>query len=103
MAKKTIPSIIVCIVILCSASLSFSQTQFKYAPKETRNNWGIGFTYSESGVGISSSLYAPIGKSTDLFFNLLVSGVSDSREMERYDLMGNSVIPDKVNRVFMVP
>jgi len=103
MTKKSIPSIIICIVILCSTSLLSAQTQLKYTKKEPRNNWGIGFTYSESGVGISSSLFTPIGKSTDLFFNLLVSGVSDSRELERYDLFGNSIIPDKVNRIYMVP
>jgi len=103
MAKKTITSIIICIVILCSATLLFAQTQLKYTKKEPRNNWGIGFTYSESGVGISSSLFIPIGKSADLFLNLLVSGVSDSRELERYDIYGNSIIPNKVNRIFMVP
>jgi len=103
MTKKIIPSIIICIVILCTSSLLFAQTQLKYTKKELRNNWGIGFTYSESGVGISSSLYAPISRSTDLFFNLLVSGVSDSRELERYDIFGNSIIPNKVNRIFMVP
>jgi len=103
MTKKSIPSIIVCIVILCSTSLLSAQTQLKYTKMEPRNNWGIGFSYSESGVGISSSLFTPIGKSTDLFFNLLFSGVSDSRELERYDLFGNSIIPDKVNRIYMVP
>lgn len=103
MRNKTSQVIIICLAILCSSSLTFSQTKLKYNPKEPRNNWGIGFAYSESGVGISSSLYAQLSKSTDLYFNLLVSGVSDSRELERYDIFGNSVIPDKVNRVFMIP
>jgi len=103
MAKKAILSIIICLVILCATQLSFAQTQLNYTKKELRNNWGIGFTYSESGVGISSSLFTPISRSTDLFLNLLISGVSDSRELERYDIFGNSIIPDKVNRIFMVP
>ena len=103
MTKKTILSIIICIVILCSTQLSFAQTQLNYTKKEPRNNWGIGFTYSESGVGISSSLFTPIGKSTDFFLSLLISGVSDSRELERYDVFGNSIIPDKVNRIFRIP
>ncbi|MBK6539648.1 MAG: hypothetical protein IPG09_18485 [Ignavibacteria bacterium] len=25
--------------------------------KETRNNWGLGFVYSENGFGFSSGLY----------------------------------------------
>ncbi|MEO6696028.1 MAG: hypothetical protein ABIY50_07415 [Ignavibacteria bacterium] len=103
MTKKFITSIIICLFILCNTSLIFSQTKTKESKKERRNNWGIGIVYSESGVGVSSSLYTPISKSADLFFKLMVSGLSDSRELERYDVLGNSIIPDKINRIFIAP
>lgn len=84
---------------------SFSQQKIEYTKtvKETRNNWGIGFVYSESGFGISTAKYFPLGYSVDFTANLLVSGVTDSREIERTDIYGNSVVLGKVNRVFMAP
>lgn len=60
-------------------------------------------SYGENGFGPFASIYAPLGKTTDLNIGLSFSGISDSREMERYDIYGNSIIPDKVNRVFVMP
>ncbi|MBV6479914.1 MAG: hypothetical protein HGGPFJEG_02720 [Ignavibacteria bacterium] len=82
---------------------SYAQNKTKITLKEPRNNWGLGFVYSESGFGFSVGKYYTIGKSTDLFFNILFSNVTDSREIERYDLYGNPVVYGKVNRIFMFP
>ena len=71
--------------------------------KEPRNNWGLSFNYTESGFGLSSSYFIPVWEDTDLFFNLLITGVSDDREIERYDIFGNSEIIGKENRIFMIP
>ena len=71
--------------------------------KEPRNNWGLSFNYTESGFGLSSSYFINVWKDTDLFFNLLITGVSDDREIERYDIFGNSEIIGKENRIFMIP
>ena len=90
-------------LIICSSYPSKGQDKINYSKKEARNNWGLGFVYSESGFGLSSSLYLPIGKSSDLYFNILFSSVTDSRELERYDIYGNSIVPYKVNRIFMIP
>lgn len=80
-----------------------AQNKLKLKNENPRATWSIGLSYGENGFGPSASLFAPLGKTTDLTFNLSFSGVSDSREVERYDFRGNSVILDKVNRVFMLP
>jgi len=54
-------------------------------------------------LGFSSGLYAPVSRSIDFYLNLHFSGVSDSREIQRYDIYGNSVTLGKVNRVYMMP
>ncbi len=94
---------IICLVLICSPSISFAQNKLKLITKEPRNTWSLGFSYGENGFGPFASLYKPLGRRTDLTFNLSFSGVSDSREIERYDIFGNSVVVDKINRVFMVP
>jgi hypothetical protein len=103
MKNKIICAIVILFVLVISSDLSFSQTKIKYKKPETRNVWGLGFSYAENGFGPSVSLYAPIGKTTDLSFNLTFSGVTDTREIQRYDIFGNSITYDKINRVFMIP
>jgi len=80
-----------------------SQDKIKYTPPDHRNNWGLGFVYSESGFGLSVGKYVNLGKTTDLYFNLLFSNVTDTREIERYDVYGNPAVQGKVNRIFMFP
>lgn len=70
---------------------------------EPRNGWGLNFNYNESGFGFAGSYSLPISHSTEFQANLLISGVSDSREFEEFDPFGNSRIRDKENRVFMIP
>ena len=102
--KNLILSLLLMFLIAISIPLqSYSQIKDKLYKKETRNNWGLGFVYSENGFGISSSLFAPVSKSTDFYLNIHFSGVSDSREIQRYDVYGNSVVMGKVNRVYMMP
>ncbi|MFA5403377.1 MAG: hypothetical protein WC358_00410 [Ignavibacteria bacterium] len=71
--------------------------------KETRNHLGLSVLYSDKGYGISGGYYKSISKSSDLFLNFSITGISDSREFEYFDYYGNSYIQDKVNRVFMIP
>lgn len=91
------------IFVLIISNQSSAQDKLQYTKKEPRNNWGLGFVYSESGFGFSVGKYITMGKSTDLYFNLLFSNVTDSREIERYDFYGNPVVYGKVNRIFMFP
>ncbi|MEO8664427.1 MAG: hypothetical protein ABI462_02930 [Ignavibacteria bacterium] len=90
-------------LILLTSVNSFSQEKIKYTKKTPRNSWSLGLNYGENGFGPYVSMFAPIGKTTDLTFNLAFSGVSDEREIERFDVFGNSIIINKVNRVFQVP
>jgi hypothetical protein len=103
MKNKIISAIVILFVLTSSAEFSPAQSQIKYKKPESRNVWGLGFSYAENGFGPSVSLYAPIGRSTDLSFGLMVSGVTDTREIQRYDVFGNSINYGKINRVFMIP
>ncbi|MBS1518977.1 MAG: hypothetical protein JSS91_12895 [Bacteroidetes bacterium] len=100
--KKYLFPLFISFVLIISFSLP-ARSQLKTVKKEPRNNWSIGFSYSERGFGPSASYYIPTGKSTDLFFNIGISNVTDSREIERTDIFGNTFVADKVNRVFMMP
>ncbi|MDZ4710862.1 MAG: hypothetical protein SGI89_00890 [bacterium] len=85
-------------------STTSAQSKIKYTkPPQPRNAWSVGLNYGENGFGPFASYFVPVGKTTDLTFNLSFSGVTDAREIERYDIFGNSVTIDKINRVFMMP
>jgi len=103
MKNKLFVSLVIFSSIFFISSFLFSQTKLKYNVPEVRNNWGLGFIYSESGFGISVSKYAPISKSIDFSANLLLSGITDTREVERFDVYGNSIVLGKINRLFMMP
>ncbi len=103
MKSKIISAILILFVLFASHSQSFSQTKIKYKKIEPRNVWGFGFNYAENGFGPSIGVFAPLGRSTDLNFNLAFSGVTDTRELNRYDALGNSVTYGKINRIFMIP
>ena len=106
MKKLNVFAILVCMAIIGSSTLSFAQQTIKYTkPKkqEPRNSWSLGLNYGENGFGPYVSLYSHLGKTTDLAFNLAFSGVTDEREVERYDIYGGSVTYGKINRVFMMP
>lgn len=71
--------------------------------KDSRNNWGIGLDYSEGGFGPHVSYYTKAGSNSDFLFMLSFAGYSDSKEIERVDLNGNTYIENKVNRIFTMP
>lgn len=103
MKAKIVSTILILIVLVTSPELTFTQTKINYKEKEPRSIWGFGFSYTENGFGPSVSIYSPLGKSTDLSVNLSFSGVTDDKEIERFDIFGNSITYDKINRVFMIP
>lgn len=104
--KKT--KIFAIIVLIAAAMPVFAQLKQGNSiklnsNKDPRNKWGLNFLYAERGFGISSGYFLKLGRETDLFFNLSVSGVTDSREFTDYDIYGNPIVRDKLNRVFLVP
>ncbi|MDD5362713.1 MAG: hypothetical protein PHN88_11310 [Ignavibacteria bacterium] len=96
--------IILFTALFASFSL-ISSAQIKNTPKKTepdkRNNWAIGFMYTDNGFGVAGTYFKPIGRTSDLTFKLSISGVTDPSEVEYYDIYGNSYIKDKINRVFL--
>ncbi|TRZ63936.1 hypothetical protein D4R20_03445, partial [bacterium] len=47
--------------------------------------------------------FKPLNRTTDLSANIGIAGITDNSEFEYYDFYGNSIIPDKINRVYMIP
>jgi hypothetical protein len=70
---------------------------------DMRNNWGLGFIYSDKGYGVAATYFKNIGSSTDLSLNLGITGITDPQEFEQFDIYGNSYIANKVHRVFLIP
>ena len=92
-------------LIIIAANLTFAQinTKPQLNTKEMRNHLGLGVLYSEKGYGITGGYYKPISYSSDLFVNFSIAGISDNREFEYFDYYGNSYVPNKLNRVFIMP
>ena len=105
MKKINISALLIFAVLICSSALVTAQEKIKYKKpkKDYRNNWSLGLNYGENGFGPYFSYFAALGKTSDMVFSLAFSGVTDDREIERYDVFGNSVTYDKINRVFMMP
>lgn len=105
MKKINISAMLICAILISSSALTTAQDKIKYTKpkKEYRNNWSLGLNYSENGFGPFTSFFVGLGKTTDLVFNISFSGVTDDREIERFDVFGNSVTVNKINRVFAMP
>ena len=105
MKRINVSMILICLILISSSTLIYSQDTIKYkkVKKEKRNSWSLGLNYGENGFGPYAGLYSSLGRTTDLVFSISVSGVTDEREIERVDVFGNSVVVNKINRVFMIP
>jgi hypothetical protein len=105
MKRINISIILICLILISSSALTYSQQTIKYTKvkKERKNSWSLGLNYGENGFGPYAGLFSNLGRTTDLVFNISISGVTDEREIERFDVFGNSIVVDKINRVFMMP
>jgi len=105
MKRINISMILICLILFCSSTLIYSQDTIKYTKvkNEKRNSWSLGLNYGENGFGPYAGLYSSLGRTTDMVFSISVSGVTDEREIERFDVFGNSIVVNKINRVFMIP
>jgi len=108
----------VAFILLCSATVATAQpgsftahpdsaalamANPSYEQGEYLNTWGVDILISSSGFGLGTfyrRLFTP-----DLFgfVNFSVSEAKDSREVEQYDIYGNSVVPGKLNRFLVLP
>ena len=105
MKRINVSMVLICLILVFTSTLIYSQDTIKYkkVKKEKRNSWSLGLNYGENGFGPYAGLYSSLGRTTDLVFSISVSGVTDEREIERFDVFGNSVVVNKINRVFMIP
>ena len=105
MKRINISMILICLILFCSSTLIYSQDTIKYTKvkNEKRNSWSLGLNYGENGFGPYAGLYSSLGRTTDMVFSISISGVTDEREIERFDVFGNSIVVNKINRVFMIP
>ncbi len=81
----------------------FTKQKIVYAKNEPRASWGVSVMYGENGFGLTGTIYKSIGRTSDLFFSLSFSGISDANEVEYVDYYGNVYMGDKVSRVFSIP
>ena len=70
--------------------------------KLARNNWSLNLMYTDKGFGLGSNLYKNVSSTIDLTAGIMISGVKDPNEIEEYDIWGNSFVPDKINRIYMI-
>ncbi len=71
--------------------------------KEPNNNWSINVLFSDNGFAVGSQLFKQFSPDVSGFAGIFFSGAKDDREFEVYDIFGNSYVPYKVNRMFMIP
>ena len=103
MLKRKINIILFLIFGFILVNVSIAQIKPLNKEKDIRNHWGLSVIYAEKGFGLSTGYYKQLGYNTDFFTNISVSGVSDTREFERFDIYGNSITIGKENRIFLIP
>lgn len=105
MSKKYLSSLLL-VFIISQNAFSFDSLKVKMTEKppfETRNHWGVNFIYTDKGFGIGSNLFKSLSNTLDLVMGVNMTGVKDANEFEQFDIFGNSMTPNKINRVYTIP
>lgn len=71
--------------------------------KPTLHAWGLDIMLSNNGFGLGAFYRYELTDEFSLMFNLAFSDVKDDAEVEQYDYYGNSIVPDKINRLLLIP
>lgn len=104
---KKLSVLLALIISVCfttaQASDSLKTTPTLKVKKETPSPWGISFIYSENGFGPSLNYHKSLNDNTQLITGLAIMSCSDSREFEQYDYLGNKIVNNKENRIFLIP
>jgi hypothetical protein len=69
----------------------------------TVHAWGLDVLLSNNGFGMGVFYRYELSDELSLIFNFAISDVKDDAEFEQYDYYGNSIIPDKINRLLLLP
>lgn len=65
--------------------------------------WGFDILLSNNGFGLGAFYKHEINDELSLVFNLAISDVKDDAEVEQYNYYGESFIPNKKNRLLLIP
>ncbi|HLF20786.1 MAG TPA: hypothetical protein VI704_08340 [Bacteroidota bacterium] len=71
--------------------------------KPMLNAWGFDILISNNGFGAGIFYRREFSDDFAGFVNLAISDVKDDAEFERYDYLGNSIVPYKKNRLMLFP
>ena len=74
-----------------------------YDQGEYLNTWGVDIMISTNGFGLGTFYRREFTPDVFGFVNFSVSEAKDSREIEQYDIYGNSTVPGKLNRFMVFP
>ncbi|HCV42911.1 MAG TPA: hypothetical protein DGH68_05470 [Bacteroidetes bacterium] len=72
-------------------------------PQTFRNAWGIDILISNGGFGMGAFYRREFGEDWLGFASLSVSEAKDDREVEQFDIYGQSYVPGKLNRFLVLP
>ncbi|MBI5325880.1 MAG: hypothetical protein HZB41_11525 [Ignavibacteriae bacterium] len=73
-------------------------------PNVLNRAWGFDLIFSNNGFGIGAFYQYNLAKDLFSFASLYISGARNTDEIEYYDnYTGQSFIPNKINRLYMVP
>ncbi|HTS00302.1 MAG TPA: hypothetical protein VML00_11145 [Bacteroidota bacterium] len=74
-----------------------------YDQGEYLNTWGVDILISTNGFGLGGFYRREFTPDVFGFVSFSVSEAKDAREIEQYDIYGNSTVPGKLNRFLVLP
>lgn len=77
----------------------------EYNPDETMitSATGLEIAFSNSGLGFGFFYHSFLDNENILFGSFYISGARNTDEFEIYDSTGNYSVPNKINRLFLIP
>ena len=118
MHRSQLPMHVLTFVVLAIAPLASAQprsypgqpdsstrgtTTTSYDQGEYPNTWGVDVMISTNGFGLGTFYRREFTPDVFGFISFSISEAKDSREIEQYDIYGNSTVPGKLNRFMVFP
>lgn len=100
--------VLIIAIILIPFFFSNAQQIGEMAPEKPgivfpNNTWGVDFMFSEGGFGFGSFYRYKLSNTLSFFTDVSISEAKDQREVEYIDYYGQVFVPEKKNRVFLMP
>ncbi|MGE5497908.1 MAG: hypothetical protein ACM3Q2_07555, partial [Syntrophothermus sp.] len=68
-----------------------------------KNSWGVDFMFSEGGFGLGTFYRHDFTRTLTGFTDFSISEAKDQNEVEQYTYYGDVIVPNKQNRIFLLP